>query len=717
MANIQEEWEKKWVDYYKLFGIQMNAIEEEIKKAYRKLIRKYHPDNSGDNELCYQVQEGYRILSNQQKREKYDKTYLLKIKTNINNQSSTQQNSKANQSSTQQNSKANQSSTQQNSKAYRSSTQQNSKANQSKEDIENYKKGIIVSYEKQLKQIQEIENFLNEVLEKVYLHKIKPEEYPNLKQQIISSIQTIIENLVLLSDEAFKYGLIDTRQQIEEDTLELKEFIPTIPKTFQEAYRLRKKENDLEKLEKEINKEIQCIRNLFEKINELMDSAKNNFISKQVYNDELKKYLNEVGIHISNLQQYREKSNSMGEIDVYNNLGNVMQGFMAEMEKDYNYKKIKPKDDISGTIKNTADNLAQKTNDCMQWISNYIFHRNEHQTRTTVNNFLTAEAVISFYSVLSKAKYIENNHLGRIKPYFSDRKKNYMQICAKLEGKKMILHMLEKEANINNMLYVQTLLDKITLVTEIKKTKALLKHSNQGNIKLILLEIELESHYQKLDMIKKQIEIYPNFCIGSTQLYQLEKEEQNQICYILEQINKFSISKRYELKMSEEEQMMYNLTIRMYSRLENSNLNSLEDKLEYKKAEKERNLEFIKNILTRFKEYRVSWSWTSIYNCNIDYDIGYLIYCIQHKNECMSPSEIQIMYLQAELAGYEMRRKSLLDLITLYQQLYSYQNNTMLCIVRNLAEFQKKCKLLLEEQEYLIECKKSQLEQEKCILL
>ena len=39
MANIQEEWEKKWVDYYKLFGIQMNAIEEEIKKAYRKLIR------------------------------------------------------------------------------------------------------------------------------------------------------------------------------------------------------------------------------------------------------------------------------------------------------------------------------------------------------------------------------------------------------------------------------------------------------------------------------------------------------------------------------------------------------------------------------------------------------------------------------------------------------------------------------------------------------
>jgi len=63
-------------DYYELLGINRNASDEEIKKAYRKLALKYHPDrNAGDKqaeEKFKQVSEAYQILSDSQKRAQYD---------------------------------------------------------------------------------------------------------------------------------------------------------------------------------------------------------------------------------------------------------------------------------------------------------------------------------------------------------------------------------------------------------------------------------------------------------------------------------------------------------------------------------------------------------------------------------------------------------------------------------------------------------------------
>jgi curved DNA-binding protein len=64
-------------DYYKILGIPKNATKEEIKRAFRKMARKYHPDVNPDEsrsgEKFKEINEAYSILSDDKKREMYDK--------------------------------------------------------------------------------------------------------------------------------------------------------------------------------------------------------------------------------------------------------------------------------------------------------------------------------------------------------------------------------------------------------------------------------------------------------------------------------------------------------------------------------------------------------------------------------------------------------------------------------------------------------------------
>ncbi|HLQ76652.1 MAG TPA: DnaJ C-terminal domain-containing protein [Terriglobia bacterium] len=66
----------KFRDYYETLGMARGAKEEEIKKAYRKLARKYHPDlnpNSKQSEEKFkEIQEAYEVLGDSEKRAKYD---------------------------------------------------------------------------------------------------------------------------------------------------------------------------------------------------------------------------------------------------------------------------------------------------------------------------------------------------------------------------------------------------------------------------------------------------------------------------------------------------------------------------------------------------------------------------------------------------------------------------------------------------------------------
>lgn len=60
-------------DYYKILGVIRGANAEDIKKAYRKLAQKYHPDKGGDAEKFKEINEAYQILSDKEKRSQYDR--------------------------------------------------------------------------------------------------------------------------------------------------------------------------------------------------------------------------------------------------------------------------------------------------------------------------------------------------------------------------------------------------------------------------------------------------------------------------------------------------------------------------------------------------------------------------------------------------------------------------------------------------------------------
>lgn len=64
-------------NYYEILGITKDASKDEIKKAFRVMAKKYHPDKNKDNENAIRIfqdaSEAYEVLSNEKSREEYDK--------------------------------------------------------------------------------------------------------------------------------------------------------------------------------------------------------------------------------------------------------------------------------------------------------------------------------------------------------------------------------------------------------------------------------------------------------------------------------------------------------------------------------------------------------------------------------------------------------------------------------------------------------------------
>ena len=73
-------------DYYKILGIAKGASEDDIKKAYRKMALKFHPDKDkapGSEEKFKEIAEAYEVLSDKRKREVYDQYGEEGLKGNV----------------------------------------------------------------------------------------------------------------------------------------------------------------------------------------------------------------------------------------------------------------------------------------------------------------------------------------------------------------------------------------------------------------------------------------------------------------------------------------------------------------------------------------------------------------------------------------------------------------------------------------------------------
>lgn len=72
-------------DYYRILGVEKNAPEEEIKKAYRIIAKRYHPDaNPGDEAAARRFREAaeaYAVLGDMEKRQEFDKACLRKTRS------------------------------------------------------------------------------------------------------------------------------------------------------------------------------------------------------------------------------------------------------------------------------------------------------------------------------------------------------------------------------------------------------------------------------------------------------------------------------------------------------------------------------------------------------------------------------------------------------------------------------------------------------------
>lgn len=70
----------KFIDYYSVLEISFGATDTELKKAYRELSMRYHPDRNKDNPTAtlkqQEINEAYYILGNSEKKKAYDKEYL-----------------------------------------------------------------------------------------------------------------------------------------------------------------------------------------------------------------------------------------------------------------------------------------------------------------------------------------------------------------------------------------------------------------------------------------------------------------------------------------------------------------------------------------------------------------------------------------------------------------------------------------------------------------
>lgn len=297
-----EQWENHWKDYYKILEIDRNANEKTIKKKYRKLMAKYHPDmhiNDSEEEQkqfeekAKEIAEAYEILSNPEKKKKYDAAWdeVKKTGTYTGQRQNTDKSENNNQASN--NNSNNQDSNNEDfTNAKEEYTYEESQKEYTAEEKKYAKRLALEEIIKQeLEKIDIIIKAKNELLYKGYSSEIDKREYYTSAKELIAIGYEFINNLNKLAEEAFKYDLLEEEERIYDSVANLESILTSFPLTPADARRKLTEIIYKEKIKEQLLEEINNSKESIEKLNSVLIYTGRGEITHVDYNNILNNIL------------------------------------------------------------------------------------------------------------------------------------------------------------------------------------------------------------------------------------------------------------------------------------------------------------------------------------------------------------------------------------------------------------------------------------------
>ena len=286
---MQEQWEIEWKDYYSILEIDRHASYESIKKKYRKLAKKYHPDLNENNEEAEKkfkdINEAFEILSNKEKKKAYDKAWEnMKEFGNIhgempnNDTSSTQTQNTVNYDDI--------------------------KNEYTYEEKRYAKKQILKKLiDEELEKSELIITAKNELIYSALNKDINKKEYYNSVKEFLNISYEYINTLIKYKEEAYKYDLLKEEEIITELIEYLDNELKNIPITPNDAIKYLKEEEIKELIKTETEKEIEVSKEIIEKLKSILIYSSSNQINYVEYNGILSSVLIESHESISKLKE------------------------------------------------------------------------------------------------------------------------------------------------------------------------------------------------------------------------------------------------------------------------------------------------------------------------------------------------------------------------------------------------------------------------------
>lgn len=198
-------YKENWVDYYEVLGVTIDSTPEEIKKAYRKMAKLYHPDvNNGEDTVFKQINEAYDILGNENNKKKYDEEYNRRKNGEYTEEP--EEEVEVN---------------------YEDVKKHYTKEEQKFAEKLAFKKLV----EEELEKVNLVIESKNDLILEAYLNELDKREYYDTVKEFMAVGKEYIESLDVLAKEAFDKDMLDIEDLINTEIDTLLEELDSIPLT------------------------------------------------------------------------------------------------------------------------------------------------------------------------------------------------------------------------------------------------------------------------------------------------------------------------------------------------------------------------------------------------------------------------------------------------------------------------------------------------------